>query len=297
MLLAVAMVWGTSYALAKDAVMLYPVLGFLAIRFAITAAVLAWPLWQEIRRDARRLIRTGFPLGSILLAIFLCETFGIVYTTAANAAVLISLCVVMTPFVEWWLFRETPRTLTFFMVGLSALGVWLLTEDVSLEFNVGDGLIICAAFMRAVMVGCSRRLTQRYAGSTLALTAIQAVVVAVGCVVLALVLVPHADLALPVSPRFWTITLYLVLFCTVFAFFAQNYAVRRTTATRVSVLMGSEPVFGALFAVLWFGESLSSRAWLGVTLIVVATVCVAMRLDKRLCAEPATCKEAPVAGS
>lgn len=64
--------------------------------------------------------------------------------------------------------------------------------------------------------------------------------------------------------------MFLVLFCTIFAFFAQNYATLRSNPTRVSVLMGTEPVFGALFAVLWLNESLSLAGWVGWALIVGA---------------------------
>lgn len=277
MLLGVAAVWGTSYGFAKEAVSYYPVLGFLAVRFALTGCVLLWPVLRELRRSAWPLLRTGVPLGGVLLVIFLCETFGVVYTSAANAAVLISLCVVITPFVEWGVFGERPGAVTVAMVGLSAFGVWLLTDGVAIQFNSGDGLILAAALMRAVMVASTRKLTRRYDGSTLALTGVQAIVVALGCAGLAVVVLPAESLAPSLSPRFWLITVYLVLFCTVFAFFAQNFAVRRTTATRVSVLMGSEPVFGALFAVLWFGESVSQRGWIGVCLIVLATLCVALR--------------------
>ena len=277
MLLGVAAVWGTSYGFAKEALSFYPVLGFLALRFALTAGCLLWPLVRELKRGAWPLLRSGVPLGAVLLVIFLCETFGVVHTTAANAAVLISLCVVITPFIEWAVFGERPGWLTVAMVGLSACGVWLLTDGVAIRFNLGDGLILVAALMRAVMVVSTRKLTRRYTGSTLALTALQAVVVAVGCAVLAVALLPVDALAPSTSPRFWLITVYLVLFCTVFAFFAQNFAVRRTTATRASLLMGSEPLFGALFAVFWFGESLSQRGWFGVALIVTATLCVALR--------------------
>jgi drug/metabolite transporter (DMT)-like permease len=36
--------------------------------------------------------------------------------------------------------------------------------------------------------------------------------------------------------------------------------------------MGSEPVFGALFASLWLGEHLGLMAWVGGALIVVASL-------------------------
>jgi len=42
LLLVTALVWGTSYAVVKDAVVLYPVLGYLALRFCLTARR-RWP--------------------------------------------------------------------------------------------------------------------------------------------------------------------------------------------------------------------------------------------------------------
>ena len=40
MLLTVALIWGSSYAVAKQALLFYPVLGFLAIRFGLTFVLL-----------------------------------------------------------------------------------------------------------------------------------------------------------------------------------------------------------------------------------------------------------------
>jgi drug/metabolite transporter (DMT)-like permease len=71
---------------------------------------------------------------------------------------------------------------------------------------------------------------------------------------------------------FWTSVAWLVLACTLFAFFVQNYAVRRSSPTRVALLMGSEPAFGALFACIWLGERLSAAAWSGGALIVIASL-------------------------
>jgi drug/metabolite transporter (DMT)-like permease len=65
--------------------------------------------------------------------------------------------------------------------------------------------------------------------------------------------------------------------CTIFAFFVQNYAVRRTSATQVNLLMGMEPVFGALFAALWLGESLPPALWLGGALMVAAPLWTTLR--------------------
>ena len=290
MLLLVAAVWGSSYAFAKQATQQLPVLEFLALRFGLTFVLLLPALKPLFNGQGRQALRVGGLLGANLLAVFVCETFGVSLTTASNAAFLISLCVAFTPLVEWWMFGERPAHRMFWAAGLSVLGAALLSLTSATEAAVGwgDALMLAAAVLRALMVCLTRRLTRQDAGPgrpaqpappALTLTALQAGVVALGAAALATA--GHAANgtpwpALPTQAAFWWPMLFLVLFCTVFAFFAQNYAAARTSPSRVSLLMGSEPVFGALFAVYWLGEVVSGWGWLGGLLIVVAAWGVTM---------------------
>lgn len=266
MLLLVAMIWGTSYGVAKSALAFYPVLGFLAVRFIITfVLLLPW-----LRNHWRVALKPGLMLGSILLSIFLAETFGVARTTASNAAFLISLCVVLTPLVEWLMFRRRPSGEAFAYAGLSLLGALMLTGGVSMRLNAGDGLILLAAVLRAFMVCSTRKLLANTQIPALAMTAVQVGVVGFGSLVLLLV-TAGAVPPLPADVSFWVAAVYLVLFCTLFAFFAQNFALRHTAPSRVALLMGAEPLFGAVFAVLWLHEQLTAAGWLGGLLIVVAS--------------------------
>ena len=284
MLLLVAAVWGSSYAFAKQATQQLPVLEFLALRFGLTFVLLLPALKPLFNGQGRQGLRVGGVLGANLLAVFVCETFGVSLTTASNAAFLISLCVAFTPLVEWWMFGQRPASRLFWAAGLSVLGAALLSLTSATEAAVGwgDALMLLAAVLRAVMVCLTRRLTRQdtRAGQpappslpALTLTALQAGVVALGAGALATAgHIVHGQPwpALPTQAAFWWPMVFLVLFCTVFAFFAQNYAAARTSPSRVSLLMGSEPVFGALFAVYWLGEVVSGWGWLGGLLIVVA---------------------------
>src|ERR1700741_3192619 len=107
MLLAVAMVWGTSYGVAKSA---------LALR--------------SLRRaKASELIGT-LGTGALLLSILLAETFGISLTRASNAAFLISLCVVLTPLVEWALLHRKPSHVERIAVVVSLAGATVVRGGV-----------------------------------------------------------------------------------------------------------------------------------------------------------------------
>ena len=270
-LLLVAVVWGTSYGVAKGALAFYPVLGFLAVRFILTFTLLLPVLLRAGKQPRRDAVRTGLPLGALMLGIFLCETFGVALTQASNAALLISLCVVLTPFAEWWLLGRRPARAMFGFAGISLLGAALLSGGMAGAFGWGDGLMLAAAALRAITVCQTSKLTRHSTASTLALTAVQAGVIGFGSLLLARCL-PGGLPPLPSEGAFWQASLYLVLGCTVFAFFAQNWALKHTSPSRVALLTSSEPVFGALFAALWLGEGLSAAGWIGGGLIVLAAL-------------------------
>ena len=105
LLLAVALVWGSSYGIVKEALLVYPVLGLIALRFALTFVLLS-PALRALRGLTRGEALAVLGAGVLLLCIFVAETFGVRHTHAANAAFLISLCVVLTPLVE----RQIPDT-------------------------------------------------------------------------------------------------------------------------------------------------------------------------------------------
>lgn len=171
----------------------------------------------------------------------------------------------LTPLVEWVLLRRRPGAAEWIAVGVSFGGAWLLAGDgrLAFDFNPGDGLILAAAVLRAAPL------------PALTVTAVQAGVVAAGSATLALLFAPSQWQPLPAFAGhgvFWGSVLYLVLACTLFAFFAQNYAIGRSSPTRVSLLMGSEPAFGALFASVWLGEHVSTAGWIGGGMIIAASL-------------------------
>jgi drug/metabolite transporter (DMT)-like permease len=281
LLLAVALVWGTSYGVVKHALAFYPVLGLLALRFGITFVVLS-PSLRALLRVSRRTLAGVFMAGALLFGIFLAETFGVLLTQASNAAFLISLCVVLTPLAEWVLLRRRPTRVEWVAAALSLAGAWLLGGGRFVPGR-GDALILLAALLRALYVCVTKRVLRDPTLTPLSMTAVQAGCVSCGSVVVALAFAPTQWRPLPSFDAhgvFWVSVLYLVIACTLFAFFVQNYAVSRSSPTRVALLMGSEPAFGALFACMWLGERLPAVAWAGGMLIVGASLMATVRWRK-----------------
>lgn len=273
LLLLVAIVWGGSYSAAKIATEQVPVLQFLLLRFGLTFLLLlpalrglAVAVWPSALAGASL-------LGGNLLAVFICETFGVSLTTASNAAFLISLCVAFTPLCEWWLLKDRPTAGVLAASALSLLGAGLLAFQHGMGVSAlawGDALMVVAAFLRGVMVCLTRRQGLRHGLPALTVTAVQMGVMTFGSGLLMIAVQGPVWTPLPSSASFWGAMAFLVLLCTLLAFFVQNYAASRTSPSRVALLMGSEPLWGALIAVVWLGDRLTLQGWLGGLLIVAS---------------------------
>jgi drug/metabolite transporter (DMT)-like permease len=198
------------------------------------------------------------------------ETFGVAATSATNAGLIISLTIVVTPLLESvWSHAWLPAP--FFVAAvLAVLGVALLVSGHGFRApTVGDVLMLAAAAVRAVQVSLIGRLTRGRQHSSLSLTTVQAVV---GAVLLSAAAGDRLASAVPhLSLVDWSRLAYLAVACSVFAFLAQTWAIRRTSASRASLLLGTEPVWAVAVGVSLGGEPLTALGVVGAALIIAST--------------------------
>lgn len=272
-LLFVAVTWGASYAVAKGTLVVTPVLSLIFFRFLIAALLLLPVCVANLRRATKTEALRAVFLGCILTCIFLAETFGVFFTSATNAAFIISLCIVFTPILDAALVYRFPPLAILGCAALALFGTGLMViNEAAISFNFGDLLILCAACLRAVMVISTKRLfvSQNISSSTLTFIQFSTVVVLSGALIVA---TQGATGLLPIGNAvFWAGLLFLSVFCTLAAFFIQNWAVRRTNPTRVGFLMGTEPIFGGLFAVMLLSEGLTYLGVIGAGFILIGTL-------------------------
>ncbi|MFY4720040.1 DMT family transporter [Streptomyces sp. LaBMicrA B280] len=268
-LLLVALVWGSSYLAAKTATAALPVLAVLFARYAISApACLALVTLRSRRSWTRAEFRVGSLLGVTQAAVLVLETYGVAHTSAANAGLIISLTIVLTPLLDRGGGRRLPRTF-FLAAGLCVLAVGLLTAGNGLHApRLGDALILAAAVVRAAHVTLVGRLTTGRRIDPLHLTTVQT---ALGSAVLLPAAVPSLPALAHSGAATWAQLGYLALFCSVFAFLAQTWAVQGTSATRASLLLGTEPIWAVAIGIALGGERFTLWAASGAVLMVGGT--------------------------
>ncbi len=279
LLATVALFWGATFPVVKEAVAEVPVLCFLWVRFAASALLLGAFAGRRLATLGASGLGRGALLGGLLGASYLFQTYGLTSTTAANAGFLTGLAVVWVPLLAGPLVGKPPTGAARLGVVFAVLGLWLLTGSAPWDLGRGDTLVaICSIFVALHILGLDA-WTGGHDGRALAFVQIATMAV----------LALGGSLTFdPISwPRQWTPRLLgavalTAVFATAWAFWVQTEFQRRTTPTRAALIYTLEPVFAALFAVGLGGESLAPLAWVGGCLIVAGMIAAEARPPARV---------------
>lgn len=273
--LLVAVVWGGSYLAAKGVTTTHTVIAVLVLRFALVLPVLAVAGRRKLRALTPAQLRGAGVLGLVLGGIFLLETYGVVHTSATNAGLIISLTMIFTPLAESAVRREAPSPAFLGAATVSVCGVVLLTQGAGFTTpSLGDLLILGAALARTAHVLLMARIKAVQEADSLSLTTVQLGTAVAVFAVLALLPGTGASpwaAAADFGAAEWAGLAFLSVFCTLFAFFVQMWAVRRTSPSRVSLLLGTEPLWAAAAGIALGGERLGAAGFAGVALVLAGT--------------------------
>jgi drug/metabolite transporter (DMT)-like permease len=265
-LILVTAVWGVTFVQVKDAVELYPLLAFLAVRYLIATAALAPPALPRLRTLGRDGLFAGGILGLLVALGIGLQTAGLERTTVTNAGFITGLYVLFTPLLALVLFRSPiPREL-WAAVALALTGLALLS-GVPEGSSVGDGLVLVSTVVQALQIVMVERYASRY--DVFALTFVQVAAACVTCGAIALAL---GDLSVPRGATVWAALIVTGLFAVAFGLLVQVWAQRRVSATRIAIIFSLEAVFAGLAGYLFAGDRIGTLGLLGCAVIFAGIV-------------------------
>jgi drug/metabolite transporter (DMT)-like permease len=274
-LLGVAVIWGANFVVIKSAVAQFNPLAFTALRFSLATLVMLPPLFGAARGPrlpARVWVQLGLlaVVGNVLYQP--AATLGLNYTTATNAALIVSTAPAWVAVLGHLFGVERLGARAWLGVALSALGLGLVVA--------GDGQGL--SFARENMLGnlFSLAAALGWAGSTLMMQPLVTRYSTYSVVVLSNVLAVPALLLLAV-PGFqaqdWgVITLTgwaqlvasaLLAICLAYTVWAKG--VQRLGAARTALYGNLVPVFAALAGILFLNERLGWHQIVGAVLVFV----------------------------
>ncbi len=265
-LIAVTAVWGVTFVQVKDAVDVYPLFAFLAVRYAIATGVLAVAGGRRVRTLGRSGFAAGAVLGGLLgLGIGL-QTAGLERTTVSSTGFITGLYVVLTPLFGLLLFRTRVGLEVWAGVVLAVVGLAMLT-GVEIGAPGGDLLVLASAAAQALQIVMLERVASRY--DAIALTLVEMAACFVGFLAIALAL---GQLEVPHGWTVWGALLVTGVFASALAYLIQVWAQRRMSAARIAIVFSLETVFAGLFGYWLAGDRLGWLGWGGCAVILAGIV-------------------------
>jgi drug/metabolite transporter (DMT)-like permease len=265
-LVLVTAVWGVTFVQVKDAVALYPLFAFLAVRFWIATLTLAVPGLPRVRSLGRPGFVGGAFLGLLLAAGYTLQTAGLERTTVSSTGFITGMYVVLTPLIALVLVRSRIGLSVWGGVALSTIGLAMLS-GIHAGSVTGDLLVLAAAAVYSLQIVLMERYAPRYDAVAFTFVEMLAAGVALGVVAAAL-----GDLHLPHGWTVWGALLVTGVFASALAFLVQTWAQRRTSATRTALAFTMEPVWTAFFGYTLAGDRLGLLGWGGCAVIMAGIV-------------------------
>jgi len=261
-LIAVTAIWGVTFVQIKDALALYPLFAFLAVRFAIALLTLAPLAARRVRTLGRRGVAAGLALGSLLAAGYGLQTAGLDRTTVSAAGFVTGMYVVLTPVFALVLLRVRAGRSVWAGVAFAVAGLAMLS-GVHAGSPTGDLLVLAAAALYAIQIVLMERFAPRY--DPLAFTACEMAAAFVGFSVLAVAL---GEVQVPRGWTVWGALLVTGVFASALGYLVQAWAQQRTSGTRTALVFALEPVFTGIFGFALAGDRLGIVGWGGCAVIL-----------------------------
>ena len=262
-LIAVTAVWGVTFVQVKDALELYPLYAFLALRFAIASAALA-PI--AVRRLRASSVGISALLGLLIAAGYALQTEGLARTTVSSTGFITGLYVVFTPMLALLFFRQRVALSVWLGVAASVVGLALLS-GIHAGSATGDALVLAASAVYSLQIVLLERVAARV--DPFALTFVE---MFAACAAFSVIAGARSEFEVPHGWTVWGALVVTGLFASALGFLVQSWAQQRMSAPRTALAFAMEPVWTAFFGFTLAGDRLGWLGWGGCAAILTGIV-------------------------
>jgi len=263
-LVAITMLWGTTFIMVHMAVRTAPPFFFVGFRFLLAALVVAlifrrvlWPL------KGRELFAGGL-IGLSIAVGYGMQTVGLVTISSSMSAFITALYAPIVPLLQWLILRRRPQLGNWLAIVLCFSGLVLLSDPDWANFSFSYGEIV--TMIAAVAVAAEIVLIGTFAPDmdSRRLTFVQLAVASMG----AFAIMPVVGESFPAFSYVWFGAAVAMAFMTAIIQLTMNWAQKSVSPTRATIIYTGEPVWAGIIGWL-VGEAFTSNSVAGAALIVI----------------------------
>ena len=278
LLLTVAIAWGVTFLMVREAIDSTPVYSFLFFRFGLASILMFFIAYKYFNEINKKTVLVGILLGSILFSAFATQTFGLAYTKSSIVAFITGLNVICVPFLAYFIFKDHVRRNVFIASLIAVVGLYLLTMSGKLTLGFGEFLTLICAFLFALHIIFTGKYSKEV--NVYLLVFFQLITVTILSLIFSLSL-DITTFDLNYDYTFFKAVIVTAVFATVYAFLIQTYMQQFTTATKTAIIFAMEPVSAAIYGYAVGGEILTNIQISGAVLIIVATLVAELQFKKK----------------
>lgn len=276
-LLFVAIIWGSSYLLAKLSLTGMGVFNLMALRFGIAFFVTAAIFIKKVVHTEKETIKKGAILGATLGMFFALQYFGLRTTTASCAGFLTSTAVVFIVVFQTLIQRKLPKVCVLLGSIVTLCGIGFLTLNGGFSIEPGALLCLLGAMVYAIHIILTNRFVKSSDGIGIGIMELGF------CGLYSFILSLLTEgFMLPVDSKGWVAVLGMGIGCSAIGFILQPLALKYTTSERAGILLSIEPLCSAIYAFLFFHELLSRSGIFGAILIMIGVFMSGMTVQPKL---------------
>ena len=283
-LLAAAILWGFSFvAQAVDEIAPFT---FTATRSLIGAAVLV-PVFlimdaikkrngevptlslEDKKKQRKTLLLGGLICGVVICAATNLQQFGIsMNLEAGKAGFITAMYIVLVPVIA--LFRgKKSNLLVWVSVALAVVGLYCISVKGAFRINAGDTCLILCAVAFSAHITVVDYFVNKVDG--VKLSCLQFLFCGLFSAMIALVFERDRFSAATLLSYYKTFLYMGVCSCGI-AYTFQIVGQKNTNPTAASLIMSLEASFSLIFGMIFLGERLTTKEWIGIALMIVAIV-------------------------
>ncbi len=253
---------------SKETIQGLPPFGFVGLRFLIASLCLLPFCYRSLFKASWGDVRSAALVGLLLATALMSWIHAIsISDTLGEGAFILSLSMLMVPFVAWVLFKQRPKRIFWVSVPIAASGLAFLSLADGWQSSVSQLWFLFNAVVLALHFNINSKYSQTL--PILVLTCIQLFVT--GVIGLSASLL-FESVPTHIEPTIWAWFAASTILATALRYVMQTMAQKQINPGNAALIMILEPVWTVILSVLWYSESLSTNKLVGCGLILFSLI-------------------------
>ncbi|ROV61022.1 DMT family transporter [Vibrio ponticus] len=253
---------------SKETIQGLPPFGFVGLRFLLASLCLLPFCIGALKRASWRDIRSAAMVGCLLATALMSWIHAIsISDTLGEGAFILSLSMLMVPFVAWILFGQRPKRIFWVSLPVAMSGLAFLSLKDGWQSSTSQLWFLFNAVVLALHFNVNSKYSQTL--PILLLTCIQLFVTGViGLTASAI----FESVPVHVEPSIWGWFAASTILATALRYVMQTTAQKQIIPGNAALIMILEPVWTVFLSIAWYGEQISLNKMIGCSLILFALI-------------------------